>query len=70
MDSSNRLKVGDFVKHRLNPVMVFQVADILDPVDPSDPRMIRCVEVRKFYNYLESDVLPCDLSEAPGGNEE
>ena len=58
----NDLKVGDFVKHRENDRIIFQVVDILEPIGKNNPRMIVCNRVRDLYSYLETDCQRYDLT--------
>lgn len=63
MAHSKELQAGDFVKHKENPHMVFQVVDVLESVNKGAPGMVRCIQVHDVRNYLESDLVRCELTD-------
>ena len=62
MKKEDALKVGDFVKHKQNTRIIFQVVQILEPADPKNPRLLKCVQVRDLHAYLEDDLTKYDLT--------
>lgn len=53
----DELKVGDFVKHKENGHIIFQVVEILESADDKDcNRMVVCNRVKDLHSYLESDL--------------
>lgn len=57
-----KLKIGDFVKHKDNKYIIFQVVEILDPADKKDSRMIVCNRVKDLNSYLEEDLRTYNLT--------
>jgi hypothetical protein len=58
-DDKNTLKVGDFLRHKNNEQIVFQVVAIYDCVDGlgnDASRMVICHPIRNLTAYSESDV--------------
>lgn len=56
------MKVGDFVKHKQNTRIIFQVVQILEPADQKNPRMLKCVQVCDLHAYLEDDLTKHELT--------
>ena len=56
-------KVGDFVKHKKNKNIVFQIVQILENVKKGDSRMINCIRVTDIHSYLETDIRGYELTD-------
>ncbi|NLD47029.1 MAG: hypothetical protein GX660_07495 [Clostridiaceae bacterium] len=52
----SNVKVGDFVKHKNNKAIIFQVVQILENVKEGGSRMINCIRVTDIHSYLETDI--------------
>lgn len=57
------LKVGDFVKHKDNKRIIFQVVQILESASGKGSRMINCIRVTDIRSYLDTDVRRYELSD-------
>ncbi len=62
MIRSSGLKVGDFVKHKKNARIIFQIVQVLDAVNESQPGMLNCIQVRDILSYPEEEVVKYDLA--------
>ncbi len=60
----SELKIGDFVKHKANKSMIFQVVQILEPVDKKHPRMVTCYQVTDVKAFLETDLQKHELTDS------
>ena len=47
----SNVKVGDFVKHKNNKAIIFQVVQILENVKEGGSRMINCIRVTDIHSY-------------------
>ena len=63
MTRTNGLKVGDFVKHRTNAKLVFQIVEKLDSANAGEPGMLHCIEVRDVVSYPENEVVRHELTD-------
>lgn len=59
----DKLKVGDFVKHKNNKNIIFQIVQILESAKKGDGRMINCIRVTDVHSYLETDVFKHELTD-------
>lgn len=59
----SNLKVGDFVKHKKNKNIIFQIVQILENVEKDDSRMIKCIRVTDIHSYLETDIHRHELTD-------
>lgn len=64
MKKEDALKVGDFVKHKQNAKIIFQVVQILEPADENGSRLLHCVQVHDLQAYLEDDLTKYELTAA------
>jgi hypothetical protein len=55
------VKVGDFVKHKEAPELIFQVVQVLQSAEEGRPGMLNCVQVHDIHSYLENDVVKYEL---------
>jgi len=62
-EKTSGIKVGDFVKHKADKDIIFQVVQILEPVRKGDCRMLNCVCVTDVHSYLETDTHKYELTE-------
>jgi hypothetical protein len=60
---SRGLKVGDFVKHKKNPAIIFQIVQILEPASGNGPGMLNCVRVRGIHSYPDVEVEKYELTD-------
>ena len=56
-------KVGDFVKHKNNKNIIFQIVQILENAKKGDNRMINCIRVSYIHSYLETDIRKYELTD-------
>jgi hypothetical protein len=63
MERSNGLKIGDFVKHKKSPAIIFQIVQILDSVNAGEPAMLNCVLVRDIHSHREDEVEKYELDD-------
>lgn len=59
----DKLKVGDFIKHKDNKNIIFQIVQILENPKKGDSRMINCIRVTDVHSYLETDMLRHELTD-------
>jgi len=57
------LNVGDFVKHKDNKRIIFQIVQILEPASGKGSRMINCIRVTDIRSYLDTDLCKYELSD-------
>jgi len=62
-EKTSEIQVGDFVKHKSDKDIIFQVVQILEPVRKGDCRMLNCTRVTDVHSYLETDTHKYELTD-------